>query len=80
MAHLKPIRLRPFLLEVAIYAVLVVGYFFAVLLYLDDWLVGLFEQSRVTYAFVALGLIVGQGFLLESLTSVLVRLTRARRR
>jgi len=64
--------LRSFLLELILYAGLVVAYFFLVLAYLGNWLHRLFEHERRTYAFVALGLIIGQGFVLEVLTRALL--------
>ena len=76
MPRRRSLSVRSFLFELAIYAVLVVGYFYLVLLFLDEWLVGLHGRRRYVYALTALGLIVGQGVLLESLTSALVRLTQ----
>ena len=64
--------LKAYLIELLIYAVLVAGYFFLVLHFLGHWLNQLFRTERWAYAFVALGLILGQGFLLEALTRVLV--------
>jgi hypothetical protein len=60
------------LIEILIYALLVVGYFIVVLRLLGGVLQGLFEGNLTLYAFVALGLIVAQGSLLELLTSFLV--------
>jgi hypothetical protein len=62
-----------FLLELVVYAVLVTGYFFLVLHSLGGGLRNLFETNKTAYAFVALALIVGQGVLLEVLTSALLR-------
>ena len=70
--------LRSFLIELLVYAVLVVGYFFLVLHLLGDWLLGLFEHHRVLYAIIALALIVGQGVLLEALTTALLSLIQPR--
>ncbi len=69
-------ELKPFLLECAIYTVLVVAYFLLVLHYLGGWLKDLFDHQRWTYAFVALGLMLGQAVVLEMVTSLLLRLTR----
>ncbi len=71
--------LRTFLIEMAVYAVLVVAYFFLVLHLLGGWLEGLFEQDRRVYAAVALGLMLGQGVLLELLTRGLLRFVKSRR-
>ncbi len=73
-------ELKPFLLELAIYSVLVVAYFFLVLHYLGGWLKNLFDQQRWTYAFVALGLMLGQAVVLEMVTTLLLRFTRAKTR
>jgi hypothetical protein len=63
---------RNFVIEVLIYAVLVVAYFFLVLRFLADPLEELFQNNLVVYAFVALGLIVAQGVVLEFITSFLI--------
>ena len=67
---------KSFLIELVVYAVLVVGYFFLVLHFLGQWLYDLFQHERKTYAFVAIVLIIGQGFLLEILTRTLLRLIK----
>jgi hypothetical protein len=64
--------IRAFLIEFVVYAALVAVYYFLVLHFLGDWLSHLFNQDRRTYAVVALALIIGQGFLLEVLTRVLL--------
>lgn len=68
-----------FALELAIYAGLVTGYYFLVLRFLGGWLYGLFESDRQTYAGMALGLIIAQGFLLEILTRALLSWIKPRR-
>ena len=70
--------MRAFLVELAIYAVLVVAYFFLVLHFLGHWLQQLQSQHHYTYAFVAILLIIGQAVLLESVTTFLLRLLRGR--
>lgn len=70
--------LGAFLVELAIYAVLVVAYFFLVLHFLGGWLQQLEIQHRYTYAGVAILLIIGQAVLLESVTTLLLRLIRGR--
>ncbi len=64
--------------EVIIYAGLVAAYYFLVLHYLGHWLAQLFLHDRRMYAGLALGLIIGQGFLLEVLTRLLLRLLKSR--
>ena len=70
--------LRAFAAELAIYAVLVTGYFFLVLHVLGDWLFRLETHHRVLYALVALLLIAGQAVVLDAVTTVLFRLVRGR--
>jgi hypothetical protein len=70
--------LRAFAVELVIYAVLVVAYFFLVLHLLGQWLYELEIHRRYTYAALAILLIIGQAVLLESLTTFLIRLIRGR--
>jgi len=70
--------LRAFLIELAIYALLVVGYFFLVLHFLGGWLQQLEVHHRNTYGGVAILLIIGQAVLLENVTTLLLRLIRGR--
>jgi hypothetical protein len=67
-----------FLIELAIYAVLVVGYFFLVLHFLGGWLYQLEIHHRYTYAGVAILLIIGQAVVLENVTTLLLRIIRGR--
>jgi hypothetical protein len=69
---------RAFAIELAIYALLVVAYFFLVLHLLGEWLYHLETHHRYTYAVLAIVLIIGQAVLLESLTTFLIRLIRGR--
>jgi hypothetical protein len=71
-------NLRAFAIELAIYAVLVVGYFFLVLHLLGEWLYHLEAQHRYVYAAVALLLIAGQAVALDAVTTLLFRLLRGR--
>ncbi len=70
--------LRDFSIELAIYGLLVVAYFFLVLHLLGDWLYQLESQHRYVYAGVAILLIIGQAVLLESVTTFLIRMIRGR--
>jgi hypothetical protein len=63
---------RAFLIEFVLYAALVAVYYFLVLDFMGDWLWRLFKTDRRTYAAVSLALIIGQGFLLEVLTRLLL--------
>jgi hypothetical protein len=69
---------KAFAVELVIYAVLVVAYFFLVLHFLGEWLHQLQLHHRYAYAGVALVLIVGQAVLLENVTTLLLRLLRGR--
>jgi hypothetical protein len=64
--------LRSFFVELVVYAALVAGYYFLVLHFLGHWLYELFQKERRLYAVVSLGLIVGQGLVLEVLTRLLL--------
>jgi len=66
------ILIRNFVIEMVIYGLLVVAYFFLILRLLGDPLKSLFDQNMLLYALVALGLIVIQSVLLEMITSFLV--------
>lgn len=71
--------LKSFSIELPVYAVVVLAYFFLVLHFLGDWLVHLFQAQRHWYAAVALILIVVQGIVLESLTRLLLAIIRRNR-
>jgi hypothetical protein len=68
--------LRAFLIELAIYAVLVIAYFFLVLHFLGDGLRQLEQHHRYTYAWVAILLMIGQAVLLQYVTTFLLRAIR----
>ncbi len=70
--------LRAFLIELAVYAVLVVAYFFLVLHFLGGWLYQLEIHHRYTYAGVAILLMIGQAVVLQNVTTLLLRLIRRR--
>ena len=76
--HHETFAFKPFLLECALYSVLVVAYFLFVLHFLGGWLKDLFDHQRWLYAFVALALMLGQAVVLEAVTSLLLRFTRAK--
>jgi len=72
--------LRAFVIELAVYSVLVTCYFFSVLNFLGGWLYRLERQHRYTYAAVALLLIAGQAVVLDTVTTLLFRFPARRRR
>jgi len=61
-----------------LYAGLVVVYVFFVIAFLGNWLYALYAHHKVRYAFAALLLIIGQGVVLEMVTTVLLKLIRPR--
>ena len=69
---------RALLVELPIYAVLVVAYFFCVLRFLSDWLGQLHANHTGLYAGVALALVIAQAVVLEWITTLLLRLLRGR--
>jgi uncharacterized membrane protein YcjF (UPF0283 family) len=69
---------RSFLIELMLYAGLVVVYVFFVIAFLGNWLDALYEHHKIRYAFAALLLIVAQGLVLEMVTTILLRLIRRR--
>ena len=69
---------KAFAVELVIYAVLVVTYFFLVLHFLGEWLYQLQLHNRYIYATVAILLIIGQAVVLENVTTFLLRLLRGR--
>lgn len=66
------------LVEMIIYAVFVYVYYQLVLHFLSGWLKELFDAHESLYAVVALGLIIAQAALLESVTTGLFRLIRGK--
>lgn len=70
--------LRAFAVELLIYALLVIVYFFSVLHFLGRWLVDLETDHIRVYASVAILLIIGQAVFLDAVTTVLLRLVRGR--
>ena len=71
-----PRLIRNFLIELVVYGVLLVIYFFAVLQFLGDPINHLYTNNTIVYAVVGLGLIVVQAVTLEAVTSYLIRLLR----
>ena len=67
---------KQFALQVGIYAALVVGYFFLVVIFLQHHIKNLFDQAKAIYAVVAWALIAGQGVVLEIIAIAIHRLVR----
>ncbi|HJQ22342.1 MAG TPA: hypothetical protein VKA60_00410 [Blastocatellia bacterium] len=71
-------RLRSFAIELSVYALLVVVYVLLVLNFLSGWLKQIYDHGKTRYAIVCLLLIIGQGVVLETVTSLLLRYVRAK--
>ncbi len=67
-------------MELAVYAVFVLAYFFLVLHFLGGWIKQIYDQNKTLYGIVALVLIIVQGVALETLTTGLLRVIRSRER
>jgi hypothetical protein len=65
-------EIRNFVVEIGIYAILLIVYFYLVLEFLAAPLANLFESSLGVYAFTSLGLIVAQGVLLDSVVHFII--------
>ena len=63
---------RVFVVELTIYATLLVAYFFLVLHYLGGWFEDLFDHHRTMYAVMALVIMIGQAAGLELISSGLI--------
>ena len=70
--------LQSFAIELVVYGILVVVYFFLVLHFLGDWLAHLDKSNIKLYALVSLGLIIGQAVVLETITTFIFKLIRGR--
>ncbi len=70
--------IRALLIELPIYAILVVAYFFLVLHFLGGWLGQLHFNHKVLYASVSIALIIGQAVVLEWVSTFLLRLLKGR--
>jgi hypothetical protein len=69
-------QFQSFGIETLVYGCLIAGYLLLVLRYLGGWLHQLFQHDRMTYALVALALVVAQGALLEGVTRFLLHFIR----
>ena len=70
----------PILIEIPIYAGIVVAYYYLVLSLLGPWVTHLYETDRRLYAAACLGMILAQGILLDLTTTLLLRAVRKRMR
>jgi hypothetical protein len=70
------VLIRNLAIELVVYGLLLVAYFFIVLRYLGDFLMKLFNSQIYVYAFLGLSLIVVQAVFLEAITSFFIRLLR----
>lgn len=70
--------LKAYTIQLAIFAGLVVSYFFLVLNFLSQWLKGLFDRNTLVYALVAWGLIAAQGVVLEIIAAAVLKVVESR--
>jgi hypothetical protein len=70
------VLVRNMVIELLIYGVLLVIYFYVVLRFLGGFLTNLFHEQLIVYGVVGLGLIVIQAVILEAVTSFLLGLLR----
>ena len=68
-----------FIIELVIYGILVVAYFYLVLRYLRIFLTDLYQNNLITYAIIGLILIVVQAVVLEAVTTFLLDRLRLER-
>ena len=68
------------LIEIPVYAGIIVAYYYLVLSLLGSWVTHLFETDRRLYAAACLGMILAQGVLLDLTTTLLLRAVRKRMR
>jgi hypothetical protein len=71
-------RVAWYLIELVVYGVFVLAYYYLALHYLGGWLKRLSDDHRTLYAFVALALIAAQGVLLQLLTGWLLAVIRGK--
>ena len=71
--------LRAFIVETAIYSALVSGYALIALHYCGQWMKDLYDHHLYWYAVVALGIMIGQGLMLELVTTFIFRLLRRKK-
>jgi hypothetical protein len=74
MKKMEPrILIRNLVIEIILYSLLLVGYYFVVIGRLQAWIQEIFLQNLTLYAFVGLGLILIQGAFLDLVTTLLLK-------
>jgi hypothetical protein len=71
---ISPRGLTDFVLHLVVYGSLLLLYFVLVLQFMAGWLLHLFQQHRVDYAFMAIVLMIGQAVGLEIISHFLLKL------
>ncbi len=71
--------IKSFLIDLAVYGVLVVAYFILVLQFFGGWLTDLFHNHRLGYAIVAIMLMVTQAAGLEVIAHFVLKLVRPKK-
>lgn len=74
MKKMEPqLLIRNLIVEILLYSLLLVGYYFLVIHWMQDWIPDLFASNLTVYAFVGLGLILIQAVFLDLVTSILMK-------
>ena len=74
MKKMEPqLLIRNLIVEIFLYSLLLIGYYFLVIHWMQDWIPDLFERNLTVYAFVGLGLILTQAAFLDLVTSLLMK-------
>ena len=75
-ASSSPREVLAWALHLALYSVLLLGYFLFVLRYLSGWFAQLFHQHRVEYAFFGIVAMIVQAVALDSISGFILRCFR----
>jgi len=71
--------IKSFLIDLLVYGVLVFVYFILVLRFFGGWLTDLSDHHRISYAIVAIVLMVGQAVGLEVISHFVLKLIRGKK-
>ena len=71
---------KEFTIQIAIFTVVVISYFFLVLNFLSHWLKNLFDQNKLVYAVVAWALMAAQGVIVEVIAAALLKFVESKNR
>jgi uncharacterized membrane protein len=71
---------KSFAIELLLYSVLIVGYFFCAMHYMAGWFKELYDQDRKLFAVMALVVMIGQTVGLEIVCGFLIWLVRGKKK